>query len=363
MAAGASPPDLIVEPFGRTARGEEVRRFVLRGVGGVELSLLTYGARIQSLRLPDRGGTLADVALGYDDLAGYEGDKAYHGAVVGRVANRIGGASFTLDGVTYRLAANDGRNHLHGGLRGFDKVVWDARAAEREEPGVVFDYVSPDGEEGYPGELRVRVTYSLSSVNELGIEYRATTDRATPVNLSQHVYLNLAGEGSGDVLDHLLTLNADAFTRADSESIPTGDIDPVGGTPLDFREPHRIGERIEAEHDQLRLAGGYDQNFVLRREGPGLSRAARLEEPRSGRVVEILTTEPGVQLYSGNLLGGHVGKGGHRYPGRSGVCLETQHFPDAVNRPDFPSVVLRPGEEFVSRTVYAFSASSARSGS
>lgn len=324
------------------------------------MSAITYGARIQALRLPDRRGEMSDVLLGYDDLAGYEDDEPYHGAVVGRVANRIGGASFTLDGVTYRLPANQGRNHLHGGPKGFSRVVWSATPFEEgEQVGVHFRYVSEDGEQGYPGTLRVQVTYSLTPANELRIEYRATTDRATPVNLLQHVYLNLAGEGSGDVLDHVLTVAADEYTLLDEESIPTGEVESVEGTPFDFRSPRRLGERIESDHPQIRLAGGYDQNFVLKgdRSAPGW--AARLVEPESGRAVDVFTTEPGLQLYTGNLLGGHRGKGGHRYPARSGVCLETQHFADSPNQPHFPSVILRPGEELVSRTVYGFSVAEA----
>ena len=341
--------------LGRTARGEDVERFALRGAGGAVMSVLSYGARIQSLLVPDREGALADVVLGYDDLAGYEGDQAYHGAVIGRYANRIRGASFTLDGATYRLAANDGRNHLHGGVRGFDKVVWEATPLEHGDTvGLMMRYVSPDGEEGYPGELLVQVTYTLSPANALGIEYRATCDRATPVNLTQHFYLNLAGEGSGDVLDHELTVDADLYTPLDEESLPTGDVESVAGTPVDFREARRIGERIDAEHPATRIPGGYDSNFVLRDDGSGPGWAARLVEPASGRAVDVLTTEPGMQLYSGNLLGNHVGKGGRRYPGRSGLCLETQHFADSPNQPQFPSAILRPGEEWLSRTIYAF---------
>jgi aldose 1-epimerase len=359
MSVGAAPLDdrISCSPFGRTARGEAVERYLLRGAGGMEMSVLTYGARIQALWVPDRAGALADVVLGYDDLAGYEGDEQYHGAVVGRVANRIRGASFTLDGVTHHLTANQGRNQIHGGRRGFSSVVWEATPfAEGDEVGVMLRYLSPDGEEGYPGTLQARVTYTLTPAGELRIDYGATTDRATPVNLVQHLYLNLAGEGSGDVLDHLLTVEADSYTVVDAESVPTGAVEPVAGTPLDFRSPRRLGDGIDSDHGQIRIAGGYDQNFVLRQEGGGIHRAARLVEPRGGRALEVLTTEPGMQLYTGNLLGGHAGKGGHRYPARSGVCLETQHFADSPNQPHFPSVILRPGEERVSRTVYAFSA-------
>ncbi|MBW3629670.1 MAG: galactose mutarotase [Gemmatimonadetes bacterium] len=358
MPVVPTPPDapITASAFGATKRGEAVERYLLRGAGGMEMSVLTYGARIQALRAPDRKGDLADVVLGYDDLAGYEDDEPYHGAVVGRVANRIGGAAFTLDGVTYRLAANQGKNHLHGGPRGFSRVVWEAEAEDAgDDVAIVFRYLSPDGEEGYPGTLRVQVRYALTAASELTIDYHATTDRPTPVNLLQHVYLNLAGEGSGLVLDHVLQVDADHYTALDEESIPTGAIEPVEGTPFDFREPRRIGERIEDDHEQIRIAGGYDQNFVLRHDGSSAGWAARLSEPSSGRAVDVFTTEPGLQLYTGNLLGGHVGKQGHRYPARSGVCLETQHFADSPNQPSFPSVILRPGSELVSRTVYAFS--------
>ena len=316
------------------------------------VSVLEYGAIVQSIRVPDRDGQIADVVLGYDTVAGYERDRFYLGAVVGRCAGRIGGAAFTLDGARHALSPNDPPNHLHGGFRGFGKVTWRAREIE---DGVVLEHTSPDGDEGYPGTLDVRVTYTLSRENVLAVEYHAVTDRPTPVSLTQHAYFNLVGEGSGDVLDHELTVHAASFTPLNERLLPTGEIAPVEGTPLDFRAPHRVGERIGADDAQLRIAGGYDHNFVI--DGaPGVLRpAARLADPASGRVLEVFTTEPGMQLYTGNFLDGTAGKHGHRYGPRAGLCLETQHFPDSPNRPGFPSVILRPGEAYRSRTEFRFS--------
>jgi aldose 1-epimerase len=351
MSASAG---IVRESFGATAEGAPVDRFLLTGAGGMEVAILDYGGRLQCLSVPDRAGELADVLLGYDDIAGYEDDPAYHGALVGRYANRIRQGTFTLDGYRYLLAINNGPNHLHGGLRGFDRVIWDASPFEREGGvGVELEYLSPDGEEGYPGSLRVRVTYTVTPANALAVEYHATTDRATPVNLTQHAYFNLAGAGRGDVLDHELTIDADAYTPLDADLVPTGALEPVEGTPLDFRTPHLVGERIGADFEQLRLAGGYDQNFVLRH--PGTGPAATLYHPASGRLLEVSTTEPGIQLYTGNFLDGRAGKRGLPYPGQSGLCLETQHFADSPNIPAFPSTILRPGEELRSRTEFAFS--------
>jgi aldose 1-epimerase len=322
------------------------------------VSVLDYGAVVQSLRAPDRHGQLADVVLGYADVGSYERDPFYLGAVVGRCAGRIGGAAFTLDGERHRLTANDGANHLHGGVRGFGKATWRARPFESEAGvGVELEHASPHGDEGYPGNLDVRVTYALSDANVLSVDYRATTDRATPVNLTQHSYFNLAGEGAGDVLDHELQIAAAAYTPLGGDLVPTGVLALVDGTPLDFRRPRRLGERIDADHEQLRMAGGYDHNLVLdgvRGATPEL--AARLAEPASGRVLEVFTTEPGMQLYSGNFLDAAVpGKRGHRYARHAGLCLETQHFPDAPNQPGFPSTILRPGDEYRSRTEFRFS--------
>jgi aldose 1-epimerase len=331
-------------------------RFELLGKGGLAVTVLDYGAVIQSIRVPDREGNVADVVLGYDDVDGYERDRFYLGAVVGRYAGRIGGAAFTLDGTRFELSANDPPNHLHGGRRGFGRVAWRARPFEDgDRVGVVMEHTSPDGDEGYPGRLDVRVTYAVSANDVLSVDYHATADRPTPVNLTQHAYFNLAGEGSGDVLGHELELCASAYTPLGSNLLPTGEIAPVEGTPLDFRAPRRIGERIGADHSQLRIAGGYDHNFVVDGEPGALRPAARLADPASGRVLEVRTTEPGMQLYTGNFLDGVPGKRGRRYGPRAGVCLETQHFPDSPNQPRFPSTLLRPGEAYRSRTELRFS--------
>jgi len=319
---------------------------------------MTYGGIIVSLKVPDRDGNLGDVVLGYDNLDGYLEASPYFGAIIGRYGNRIANARFTLDGVEYSLAANDGPNALHGGEKGFDKVVWRAEPFQNEEGvGVVFAHTSADGEEGYPGTLEARVTYTLTDANELVFDYHAVTDKATPVNLTQHTYFNLAGAGSGDILGHDLMLNASRFTPVDSTLIPTGEIVAVAGTPFDFTTPAAIGARIDAEDEQIGFGGGYDHNYVLDRgEGEEMALAARVHEPTTGRVMEVTTTEPAVQFYSGNFLDGTLtGKGGRVYEHRSGFCLETQHSPDSPNQPDFPSTILRPGEAYTSRTVYTFS--------
>jgi aldose 1-epimerase len=342
--------------FGETREGRPVERLTLRGADGMEVRVLSYGAIIQSVLAPDRQGRLADVVLGFDDLAGYERDTQFIGAVVGRYANRIGGGSFVLDGREYRLAINDGPNHLHGGERGFCKAVWDASPFRTGSTvGVVLRYLSPDGEEGYPGNLEVQVTYALAADNALSVEYRAATDRATPLNLTQHSYFNLAGHGAGTILDHELSLQASRYTPVDETSIPTGELAPVAGTPFDFRAPERIGARIDDDHEQLRIVGGYDHNFVLDHAGGSPAPTARAHEPGSGRVLEVLTTEPGLQFYSGNSLKEEtLGKEGRLYGPRAAFCLETQHFPDSPNRPEFPSTILRPGETWESRTVFRF---------
>ncbi|MDP2955421.1 MAG: aldose epimerase family protein [Longimicrobiales bacterium] len=347
------------QSFGVTADGDSVQAFTLTNANGMEVRAMTYGGIILSLKVPDRDGTLGDVVLGYDDLDGYLRETPYFGAIIGRYGNRIGGARFELDGATYALEANNGANHLHGGKRGFDKLVWEAQPMHLGNAvGVVFRRTSPGGEGGYPGALAVQVTYMLTDNNELIFDYLASSDAATPVNLTQHSYFNLAGDGSGDVLGHLLTLNADRYTPVDGGLIPTGELVSVEGTPFDFRSPHAIGERIGEDNEQIVRGGGYDHNFVLNREGTAdgeLVLAARVEEPTSGRFLEIRTTEPGVQLYSGNFLDGSLtGKGGAVYQHRYGFCLETQHFPDSPNKPDFPSTILRPGEEYRSRTVLTF---------
>jgi len=343
--------------FGVTPDGESVDVFTLANASGVEVRAITYGGIIVSLRVPDRDGRLGDIVLGFDDLDGYVEGSPYFGAIVGRYANRIANGQFTLAGETYHLATNNGPNHLHGGVRGFDKIVWHAEMLESDSGvAVIFTHTSPDGDEGYPGTLSVRVTYTLTPNNELVVDYLATTDHATPINLSQHTYFNLAGDGRRDVLEHVLTISAAHFTPVDATLIPTGVIAPVAGTPFDFTTPTAIGARIDLEDEQLENGGGYDHNFVLDRDGAGLAHAARVEEPTTGRVLDVYTTEPGLQFYSGNFLDGSIiGKSGWVYRRRYGFCLETQHFPDSPNQPVFPSTILRPGEEYRSRTVFVFS--------
>jgi aldose 1-epimerase len=339
--------------FGTTPDGTAIELFTLTNSRGVEIRAMTYGAIILSLRVPDRAGTLDDVVLGYDTAMDYVRNNSPHfGAVVGRYANRIARAHFTLDGQTFTLAANNGPNHLHGGLKGFDNVVWRGEAVPN---GVAFTYVSADGEEGYPGRLQVRVTYTLTDRNELAVEYQATTDKPTVVNLSQHTYFNLAGQATRDVLDHRLQLDADRYTPVDATLIPTGELAPVAGTPFDFRQPATIGARIDAEHPQIVNGRGYDHNFVLNGQNGQLHHAARVVEPSTGRTLDVATTEPGLQFYSGNFLDGTItGKQGRVYRKRFGFCLETQHYPDSPNQPAFPSTVLRPGATFASRTVFTF---------
>ena len=348
------------QDFGTTPDGDSVELFTLRNSNGLELKATTYGGIITSLKTPDRGGQLSDIVLGYDHLQGYLDASPYFGAIIGRYGNRIRGGQFSLVGEAFSLATNDGPNHLHGGIRGFDKRVWEGEPFENEAGvGIVFTYTSPDREEGYPGTLQTRVTYTLTDSDELVVDYLATTDKATPVNLTQHSYFNLAGTG-GDILGHELMIPADAFTPVDSTLIPTGEMAEVEGTPFDFRTPQTIGGRIEADDVQIGFGGGYDHNFVL--NGTSVSTqwgylvlAARVFEPTSGRSLEILTTEPGVQFYSGNFLDGSItGKGGTVYGHRTGFCLETQHFPDSPNQPGFPSTLLRPGQEYRSRTVHRF---------
>lgn len=342
------------QEFGRLQDGRTVKRFTLSNRQGMSAKIISYGAILTELHVPDRNGRVTNVVHGFDSLAAYLKGHPFFGATTGRVANRIANARFVLDGREYQLAVNNGKNHIHGGLRGFDKVLWDARpmAIDEREAAVAFTYLSHDGEEGYPGNLDVRVVYTLTDNNELRVDYAATTDQATPVNLTNHSYFNLAG--TGDVLGHEIMIAADRYTPVDVELIPTGEISPVKGTPLDFTQPTSIGARIE----QLKpTPGGYDHNFVLNREGVSLALAARVREPNSGRVVEVHTTEPGIQLYTGNFLQGTVnGLNGEPSFRHSGFCLETQHFPDAVNRPNFPPTILRPGQTYKSTTVFRFSA-------
>ena len=350
------------ESFGAAPDGRPVDAYTFASAGGIEVRVITFGAIIASLRTPDRRGTLDDIVLGHDDVAGYLASNAYFGAVVGRYGNRIANGRFVLDGREVNLSTNDGPNHLHGGATGFDKAVWGAQPFEGDaERGVALTHRSPDGDQGYPGTLEATVTYTLTDDDELVVEYAATTDRATPVNLTQHSYFNLAGHGARDVLDHELAIHATHFTPVDERLIPTGELAPVADTPFDFRRPTRIGARIEGSDVQLQRGRGYDHNFVLSRPDSGLAFAARLIEPAGGRVLEVHTTEPGVQFYSGNFLDGSaVGKGGRRYARRTGLCLETQHFPDSPNQPHFPTTILRPGGEYRSRTVFAFSVSGER---
>ena len=346
-------------PFGTTPAGEAVDLFTLTNAHGMEVRTMTYGGIIVSLKVPDRAGLLGDVVLGYDSLAGYLRTTPYFGAIVGRYGNRIAHAQFTLDGATHHLPANDGANTLHGGTVGFDKVVWDAEPFWGDSGvGVAFTHTSPDGDQGFPGKLEMRVTYTLTDQNQLIVDYYATTDKATPVNLTQHSYFNLAGDGSGDVLQQVMWINAGRYTPVDSALIPTGVLAPVAGTPFDFTTPTAIGARIAADDEQLRRGHGYDHNFVLDRAGAELAHAARVIEPGSGRTLDVFTTQPGLQFYSGNFLDGSItGKAGHVYRQRNGFCLETQHFPDSPNQPGFPSTILRPGEEYRSRTVFAFGVS------
>ena len=331
--------------------------YTLTNSHGLEVRTMNYGAIILSMRVPDRKGQLADIVLGHDKLEGYIPNPPYIGALVGRYANRIANGTFTLDGKTYTLPKNDGPNTLHGGIkRTFDKVVWDGEALKGGKAGVTFTYLSKDGEEGFPGNVKVKVTYTLNDENELVIDYEATSDKATPINLSQHSYFNLAGEGTSDILNHEIMLNADRFTPVDNNLIPTGELRAVKGTPLDFTTSTKIGARIDDNYDQLVLGHGYDHNFVINRQGDGMALAARVYEPTSGRVLEVSTTQPGVQFYTGNFLDGTVtGKQGHVYNRRYAFCLETQHFPDSPNHPEFPSTILKPGETFQSKTVFKFS--------
>jgi aldose 1-epimerase len=352
--------DIKKQPFGNMVDGTPVDLYTLTNANGVEARVSNYGGTVVSLVVPDRNGAFEDVVLGFDTLEEYVEKSLYFGCIVGRYANRIAKGRFTLDGVEYTLAQNDGENHLHGGIKGFDKVVWQAKQFERDDAvGLELAYLSKDGEEGYPGNLSVKVIYSLTDDDELKIEYSATTDRPTVVNLTNHSYFNLAGQVSRDILGHELTIYADRFTPVNGTLIPTGELRSVVGTPLDFSEPVAIGSRIEQDYDQLRFGKGYDQNWVLDNPEGSLTLAARVHEPTSGRIMEVYTTEPGLQFYSGNFLDGTAtGKGGIVYHKRFGLCLETQHYPDSPNKPGFPSVVLRPGEEYVQTTVYKFSARS-----
>jgi aldose 1-epimerase len=365
LLAGAAGKDkakagVVKTPFGKTKGGKAVDLYTLTNSKGMTVKLISLGGAIAELWVPDKEGKLSDVALGFDDLKGYQGKtNPFFGCITGRVANRIAGGKFSLDGKDYKLATNNGAHHLHGGEQGIDKKVWQAKiltlGGAAAPNAVRFSYTSPDGEEGYPGALKMEVTYELTDDNGLKIHYTATTDKATPVNLTNHAYFNLAGHNAGDVLGHELTVKAAKYTPADESYIPTGKIEPVKGTPYDFTTPTKVGARI----GQIKgTPGGYDLNYVLDAGAsakPAL--AAVVREPKSGRLMEVLTTQPGVQFYTGNFLDGTAkGKGGVLYKKHAGLCLETQHYPDAVHHKDFPSVILRPGETYDQTTVYRFSA-------
>ncbi len=342
------------QPFGQTPDGSAVDLFTLTNDHGVTANITNYGGILVALTTPDRHGNAGDIVLGFDTLAEYLDHNPFFGALCGRYANRIANGKFTLDGVAYKLAQNDGSNHLHGGQRGFDKVVWQATEQSDENSAMLkLTYRSPDGEEGYPGNLTVTVTYTLNNQNELRIDYTAITDKATILNLTNHSYFNLAG--SGDILNHVVTLNADCFTPVDATLIPIGELRAVEGTPMDFRQPTAVGARIEQDDEQLKLGIGYDHNWVINNPG-NLRLAATVQESTSGRRLDVYTTQPGIQFYTGNFLTHLVGKEDAIYDRRSALCLETQHFPDSPNQAQFPSTVLKPGEQFAETTVFKFSA-------
>jgi len=345
------------EPFGTTPDGLSVDIYTLRNAAGCEVRITNYGGRVVSLKVPDRQGRLGDVVLGFDNLADYLKENPYFGALIGRFGNRIANGRFTLDGKIYTLATNNGPNHLHGGIKGFDKVVWKAQGFVRDshEPVVALQYTSPNGEEGYPGTLDVLAVYTLTNDNALRIEFGATTtSRDTIINLTHHSYFNLAGQG--DVLGHDVMINAEQFTPVDANLIPTGELRSVEGTPFDFRTPTAIGARINQDDEQLKFANGYDHNWVINKAPGELGLMARVYEPTSGRILEVLSTQPGLQFYTGNFLDGTLkGKGGSVYQFRSGFCMEPQHYPDSPNKPNFPSVVLKPGDTYKSTIIYRFS--------
>lgn len=350
-----TPPEsaeIMKTSFGQTPDGENVDLYTLTNAGGMEVKIMNYGGIITSIQVPDKAGKLGEISLGYDNFQGYLDQGSYFGALIGRYGNRIAKGRFSLNGETYSLAANNGVNHLHGGTKGFDKVMWEVEPQPASN-ALVLRYLSVDGEEGYPGNLSVKVTYTLAEENELRIDYEATTDKSTIVNLTNHAYFNLKDGGATAILDHEMMINADRFTPVDETLIPTGELREVTGTPFDFRESTAIGARISDDDSQLKMGLGYDHNYVLN-GGGSLSLAARVYEPTTGRVMEVFTTEPGVQFYSGNFLTGGISSRGAIYGRRHAFCLETQHFPDSPNQPDFPSVVLNPGETYTTTTVYQF---------
>ena len=349
--------------FGATPDGHAVELYTLRNARGAEAAIMTYGGIVQKLTMPDRNGKFADVVLGFDALDGYTDPKyvracPYFGALIGRYGNRIGGAKFALAGKTFTLAANNGANSLHGGVRGFDKVVWTAESAAVSErgPQLVLSHLSKDMEEGFPGNLAVTAIYTLTDENELKVEFTATTDKPTVCNLTHHSYFNLAGQGNGDILDHLVHINSDKTTPVDAGLIPTGELADVTGTPFDFRKPTAIGARINDPHTVLQYGPGYDHNWVINKPPGQFGLQARVVEPTSCRAMEVWSDEPGVQFYAGNFLDGSlIGKGGKPYPRRSGFCFEPQHFPDSPNKPQFPTTELRPGQTYRNVIVYKFS--------
>lgn len=353
--SSAASGEISKKAFGKMPDGTPVDLYTLRNRHGVEAKISNYGGIVVSIKVPDRNGEFGDVVLGYDNLEGYLKENPFFGAMVGRYGNRIANAKFMLNGKEYKLAANNGPNSLHGGLNGFDKMVWQGKSlATPEGPALELSYVSKDGEEGFPGNLSVTAIYSLTDDNGLKLQYTATTDKETIVNLTQHSYFNLAGKG--DVLKHEVMINADKFTPTDKTLIPTGELRPVKGTPFDFRKPTAIGARINQDDEQLKLAAGYDQNWVIDKAPGKLGLMARVYEPTTGRVLEVLSTEPGLQFYTGNHLSGKIsGKGGWVYKARDAFCMEPEHFPDSPNHPDFPSVVLKPGQEFHNTIIYRFS--------
>lgn len=354
--SGTGPEKVKKETFGKMADGRDVDLYTLKNAKGGEIAIMNYGGVIVSLKVPDRSGAIGDVVLGFDSFAPYPKLSPHFGALIGRYGNRIGHARFKLDGVEYKLDKNDGQNSLHGGAKGFDTVLWDVKdVSTPAAKALELSYLSKDGEEGYPGTLQAKVTYTWSDSNELRIDYTATTDKDTVVNLTNHSYFNLAGQGEGDILDHEMMIDADRFTPVDAGLIPTGELRKVAGTPFDFRKPTAIGARINEHDQQLKFGRGYDHNFVLNHVSKTPTLAARARDPKTGRVLEVLTDQPGVQFYTGNFLDGTIhGKSGKVYGFRSAFCLETQHFPDSPNRPSFPSTVLKPNEVYRTTTLFRF---------
>lgn len=349
---------ITVESICTKINEDNIRVFTLENQLGTKVKVMNYGGIILSIETADKNGKMADIVLGYENIKDYETNSVYFGAIIGRYANRIGGANININNKTYNLAMNDGNNHLHGGIKGFDKVFWDGKVVNDNhgEEMLELSYFSPDKEENYPGNLMVVVTYKLTNSNELQIDYYAKTDKDTIVNLTNHSYFNLSGHASGDILDHKLKIISDKFTPTDNESIPTGEIYDVKGTPMDFTKFMRIGERIDADYDQLNFAKGYDHNWVLKDQSNKLKKAAEAIDEKSGRVLKVYTTKPGMQFYSGNYLSEEeIGKGGIPYRKRAGFCLETQYFPDSLKNPHFPNVILKAGEEYKHKTIYKFS--------